>query len=96
MQKEIIAKWKIKESEAGRILKMLPELAEQSRSEKGNIFYTIYQSEANPSELVLHELYADADAVEAHKKSDHYQNIVVKEIIPHLDRREVLFVKKLL
>ena len=44
MERIVFAKWKIKESEASRILKMLPELAEKTRTEKGNISYTIYQS----------------------------------------------------
>ncbi len=52
MEKIVIAKWKIKESEASRILKMLPELAEKTRSENGNISYTIYQSENDPHELM--------------------------------------------
>lgn len=39
MERIVFAKWKIKESEASRILKMLPELAEKTRTEKGNISY---------------------------------------------------------
>jgi (4S)-4-hydroxy-5-phosphonooxypentane-2,3-dione isomerase len=96
MKKEIIVKWRIKESETPRILQMLPELAEKSKSEAGNAFYAIYQSETDPNELILHECYRDDDAAEAHKRSDHYQRIVVHEIIPHLDVREVTLVKRLL
>jgi len=55
MKKTIIVIWKIKESETIRILKMLPELAEKSRKEKGNITYAIYQSEHDPNELFLLE-----------------------------------------
>jgi quinol monooxygenase YgiN len=95
MERIIVAKWKIKESEVSRILKMLPELAEKTRTEKGNISYMIYQSENDPHELILHEHYADADAAEAHRQSDHYKRIVVNEVIPHLEVREVVFVKKL-
>jgi len=96
MNIELIVKWRIKESETDRILKMLPEMAEKSKKEEGNIFYSIYQSESDANELILHERYSDAAAVEAHKNSDHYQKIVVKEIIPHLTLREVILVKKLL
>ena len=96
MEKEIIVKWRIKKSETFRILKMLPELAEKSKNEKGNVSYAIYQSESDPNELILHEHYTDAGAAEAHKKSEHYQEIVVNEIIPHLEVREVILVKKLL
>ena len=93
---ELIAKWKIKESETERILKILPELAEKSRNETGNVFYAIYRSESDPDELILHEQYRDEDAVETHKSSEHYQAIVVREIIPHLALREVTRVQKFL
>ncbi|WP_296144026.1 putative quinol monooxygenase [uncultured Flavobacterium sp.] len=96
MEKELIVKWKIKESETARILKLLPTLAERTKKEKGNLFYAIYQSENDPNELLLQERYADADALEAHKNSEHYQKIVVDEIIPHLEIREVTIVKRLL
>jgi len=95
MKREIIVKWKIKETETVRILGMLPELAEKTRSEEGNISYAIYRSEADPNEFILHECYVDADAAEAHRKSEHYQKIVAAEIIPHLEVREVIFVKQL-
>lgn len=95
MKKTIIVKWRLKESETSRILKMLPELAEKTRSEPGNLSYEIYQSESNPNELILHEQYVDADAAELHRQSEHYQRIVASEIIPHLEVREVNLVKKL-
>ena len=96
MEKIVIAKWKIKESETARILKMLPELAEKTRNEKGNLSYTIYQSENDPRELILHEQYVDAAAAETHRQSEHYKRIGVNEIIPHLEVREVALVKKLI
>jgi quinol monooxygenase YgiN len=96
MEKTIIVKWRLKESELPRILPMLPELAEKTRREKGNISYTIYQSESDPRELRLHEQYVDDAAAEAHKQSEHYQRIVAYEIIPHLEVREVVSVTKLI
>jgi quinol monooxygenase YgiN len=96
MEKIVIAKWRLRESESSRILEMLPELAEKTRTEKGNISYTIYQSENDPHELILHEHYVDAAAAEAHRQSEHYKRIVVNEVIPHLESREVITVKKLL
>lgn len=95
MEKELIVKWKIRETETSRILNLLPELVEKSSNEPGNLSYAVYQSENKPNEFILHEKYADAMALDAHKNSEHYQNIVVKEIIPHLEIREVMIVKKL-
>lgn len=96
MEKELIVKWKIKESETARILELLPILTEKTKKEEGNLFYAIYQSESDSNELILHERYVDAEAVETHKNSEHYQKIVVDEIIPHLEIREVTIVKRLL
>jgi autoinducer 2-degrading protein len=95
MKREVIVKWKIKASETARILELLPEMAGKSKAEKGNISYAIYQSETDPNELILHECYVDAEAVEAHRSSEHYQRIVAGEILPHLELREVTFVRQL-
>ena len=89
MKKIIFVKWKIKASETPRILKLLPEMAEKTRSEPGNLVYVIYQSESDPNEFLLHEEYADAAAAEAHRQSEHYQRIVANQVIPHLEIREV-------
>lgn len=95
MEKELIVKWKIKETETANVLELLAELADQTKKEKGNLAYAIYQSEKDPNEVILHERYADEEALEAHKNSDHYQTIVAGKIIPHLEAREILFVKQL-
>ncbi|WP_158798825.1 putative quinol monooxygenase [Pedobacter sp. L105] len=95
MEKEVIVKWKIKENETSRILGLLPELVEKTRAEKGNLAYNIYQSVEDTNVLILHERYVDTDAADAHKNSAHYQKIVVGQIVPHLEIREVSSVKKL-
>lgn len=95
MEKELIVKWKIKESETPRILTLLEELVKKTRNETGNILYNVYQSVENVNELVLHERYIDSDAVEIHKNSEHYQQTVLGQIIPHLEIREVKILKKL-
>jgi len=95
MERELIVKWKIKETETATILDLLPELAEETKKEKGNLAYAIYQSEKDPNEIILHERYVNEEALDTHKNSAHYQTIVAAKIIPHLEVREVLFVKQL-
>ncbi|MET4141448.1 putative quinol monooxygenase [Pedobacter sp. UYP1] len=95
MEKEIIVKWKIKETETSRILDLLAGLEEKTKGEKGNLSYNIYQSVDDANVLILHERYTDAEAAEAHKNSAHYQEIVAKQIVPYLEIREVSSVKKL-
>jgi quinol monooxygenase YgiN len=96
MEKELFVKWKIKSTETARILKLLPTLARQTRNEPRNISYSIYQASSDPNEFLLHERYADEHAADSHRNSEHYQRIVVAEIIPHLEVREVTVVNKLL
>ncbi|MCX2484594.1 putative quinol monooxygenase [Pedobacter sp. MR2016-24] len=95
MEREVIVKWRIKETETASVLKLLPELAEKTKKEKGNLAYAIYQSEKDPNEIILHERYVNEEALDAHKNAAHYQTIVAGKIIPHLEVREVLFVKPL-
>lgn len=95
MEKELIVKWKIKETETQRILELLPQLVEKTRGEKGNLSYNIYQAVDDANVFILHERYVDAEAVEAHKASVHYQETVAGQIIPYLEIREVASLKKL-
>lgn len=91
----VSVKWRIKASETARVLALLPELAERTRREPGNVSYAIYQSESSPTDLILHEEYADAAAADAHRQSEHYGRIVTQQILPHLELREVVVVKRL-
>lgn len=91
----VIVKWRIKESETARVLALLPELAEKTRREPGSVSYAIYQSEGDARELILHEEYADTAAADAHRQSEHYGRIVTQQILPHLEAREVVVVKRL-
>ncbi len=95
MEKELIVKWTIRESETTRILDLLPQLAADTRAEKGNLAYNIYQTADNINVLVLHERYADQEALDFHKNSPHYQETVAGQIIPYLENREVLLLNKL-
>jgi autoinducer 2-degrading protein len=95
MEKELIVKWTIRESETSRIIGLLPQLVEKTRNEKGNLSYHIYQSTDNRNVLILHERYADQEALEIHKSSEHYLETVAAQIIPYLENREVQLVNKL-
>ena len=91
----LFAKWKVKEGQLDIILKLLPELAEKSRTEEGNLFYKIHQSNSDEHTLMLYEGYEDASAVEAHRNSDHFQNLVLSKIVPNLESREAILASEL-
>lgn len=91
----IFAKWQVKDGNLQTVLSILPSLVEKSTSEEGNIFYKIYQDNSDSHTLILNESYKDMASIEAHKNSEHYQEIAVKQIIPLLENREVILASEL-
>lgn len=59
--------------------------------EPGNLMYTVHQDPKEPTKFFIYEQYADQTALEAHRDSPHYQELVVKQIGPLLAERAVTF-----
>lgn len=57
-----------------RLRALLDGMLELSRAEPGNLRYDLWQDQSDPNRFVLDELYADADAVDAHRATPHFQN----------------------
>ncbi|WP_293303989.1 putative quinol monooxygenase [Pedobacter sp. UBA5917] len=85
----VFAKWQVAVGELDKVLAYLPQLAEKSRAEAGNLYYKVYQDNADPDMLLLNEAYRDEEALNAHRNSAHYQEIVVTKVLPLLKGREV-------
>lgn len=92
----VCAKWQVKEGKLDAVLEIMKEAAQKSSEEKGNLFYKIHQSKADENTLILFEGYENESAVEFHKNSEHYQNLVVKQIIPLLESREVTLMNQII
>lgn len=45
-----------------------------SRAEPGNLRYDLWRDQADPDRFVLDELYADNDAVVAHRATPHFRH----------------------
>jgi quinol monooxygenase YgiN len=86
----VYAQWNVKEGKLDEVLHVLTQAAKKSSEEKGNLFYKIHQSKSDQNTLILFEGYENETALEFHKNSEHYQNLVVKEIVPLLESREVI------
>lgn len=84
----LFAKWKIREGNLERVLRLLPNLATRSAAEAGCIFYQVHQGRLEPNTLMLYECYRDEGALDAHRSSEHFQTIVMGEILPLLESRE--------
>jgi len=91
----VFAKWQVKEGKLNTVLDLLAEVAKQSRAEEGNLFYKINQSSTDANTLLLFEAYKDEAAVADHRGSAHFQTIVVGQIVPLLENREVFVTTEL-
>lgn len=86
----VIAKWQVKEGELEAVLALLTDVVRESTNEPGNLFYKIHQDKQEKHTLVLYEGYVDAAAVDAHRNSAHFQEVVIGKIVPLLANREVV------
>ena len=78
------------QEETVRLL-LLQAAAAVRAAEPGNLLYTAHQDPKNPAQFFIYEQYADQTALEAHRNSPHYQDLVVKQIGPLLAERTVTF-----
>lgn len=91
----VFAKWRIKEGQLSTVLNLLTQVVHKSRTEEGNLFYKVHQSNADVSTLLLFEGYKDEAALAAHRNSEYFQGLVVGKIVPLLDERELVVATEL-
>lgn len=72
---------------AADLHELLVGLAPLCRAEPGNVHWNVWRDQAHRERYVLDELYVDAAAVEAHRKTPHYQAYLAR--IPELADRTV-------
>ncbi len=61
---------------------------EVKKSEPGCAFYQASRSTENPDNFLLYEHYVDQAALEAHRTTPHFLEIIEGTIIPLLEKRE--------
>lgn len=89
------AKWQVKAGQLDTVLSLLAEVAQKSIEEKGNLFYKVHQSNSDANTLILFEGYTDNAAAEEHRNSAYFQQVVIGQIIPNLENREVILASQL-
>lgn len=92
----VFAKWQVKKGQLDAVLGLLTQVAKASTQEKGNLFYHIHQSHADDHTLILSEGYINEAAVEEHRHSNHFQQLVIGEIVPMLENREVILAARVI
>jgi quinol monooxygenase YgiN len=75
---------KVEEVEAA-LKRMAPLVAE---SEPGCSLYQVSRSQDNTELLLLYEVYADEEAIQAHRETPHFKEIIEGIVVPLLLKRE--------
>lgn len=91
----VFARWQVKKEHLQEVMKLLPDVANSSKKEEGNLFYKVHQSEADPHTLLLFEGYRNKEALDKHRTSAHFNALVVDQIVPLLENREVVVAQEL-
>ncbi|MDQ0594101.1 autoinducer 2-degrading protein [Chryseobacterium ginsenosidimutans] len=89
------AKWQVKEGKLDTVLQLMKEVGERSTQEEGNLFYKLHQSQESQNMIILYEGYINADALETHRNSEHFKNIVLEQVVQLLENREVILMNRL-
>jgi len=84
------AKWQVIEGQLENVLSLLKEAVAKSSAEAGNLKYQVFQGNENDHTLMLFEEYTDKEALDFHRSSPHFQEVVVQKIVPLLENREVI------
>lgn len=90
------AKWQVKEGCLQEVLNIIKQLVKDSSNEEGNLFYKIHQSVSDTHTLILFEGYKDEAALDYHRASEHFKNLVINQIVPLLENREVVIANEIL
>ncbi|SDX68795.1 putative quinol monooxygenase [Hymenobacter psychrophilus] len=86
----VAAEWRVQPGHEAEVLRLMQQAAAAVRRlEPGNLLYTVHVDPTDATHLFMYEQYADAEALQAHIDSDHFQQIVVAQIVPVLTERTV-------
>ncbi|TDN40602.1 antibiotic biosynthesis monooxygenase [Hymenobacter sp. UV11] len=88
----VAAEWRVQPGQEETVRQLMLQAAAAVRQhEPGNLLYIGHQDPADATHFLFYEQYADQQALEAHRDSAHYQDIVVKQIVPLLTDRTITF-----
>lgn len=85
----VVARWQVAKEKVAVVMELLAELQVHSRAEPGNESYDIYVDPNDSTRILLYEVYADQRALEAHRKSTHFEGLALNGIVPLLSSRIV-------
>ena len=85
----VVARWQALPGRADSVLALVAPLREQSLAEAGCLGYEVFRGADDDAAILLLERYRDQPAIEAHRATRHYRELLVERILPLLASRQV-------
>ncbi|EYT79544.1 MULTISPECIES: putative quinol monooxygenase [unclassified Streptomyces] len=86
----VIARYRCLPGRQDTVLGLLDRMAAASRAEPGCLGYRVHQGTEDPRAIALYEEYATEADFTAHCAAAHFQDIVLAQVVPLLESRDVL------
>lgn len=82
------ARFKFVTDDRAEIADIVARLATESRREPGCIIYNPHQVQDDPDTIVIYEQYRDAQALDAHRASEHFKKYAIGGIFQKMKERQ--------
>ena len=89
----ILAEYGVQENKLPEVLQLLKQVRELSSREPRCVCYRVNQVIEDPYKIVLYEEYQNEDALNHHRESSHFQEIIMQQVLPLLQSRKLTILK---
>ncbi|HET9697672.1 MAG TPA: putative quinol monooxygenase [Terriglobales bacterium] len=72
--------WKAHDGHETEVARLFSSLQDASRKEPGCLMYLVHRHKTDQRRFFIYEQYEDDAALEAHRNSDHFQQIAVAQL----------------
>jgi len=69
------------------VLGLYAQLAAATRDEPGNVSFDVYRQLEDDRGFVILERYASREAAAAHERTPHFQELLLGQVVPRLEKR---------
>jgi quinol monooxygenase YgiN/predicted GNAT family acetyltransferase len=86
---QVIAHYTVTFGNELEVASLLHQFVDATRAEPGTLSSAVYRQLDDERDLVLLERYASLEALNAHRATAHYQDLLLGQVVPRLDSRSV-------
>lgn len=86
---QLIARHTVKPGHEEEVFSLLAGFTESVRGEKGCLAFDTYRKIDDQRSYVLLERYASREALDSHRASEHYTQVLLGKIVPLLSSRAI-------